>query len=720
MSDLLLEILTEELPPNALESMSKVLTQNVLEILKKNFLTEHSVEARSFATPRRLGFIISGVKKVADEQTEKIRLLPREIGFDNKEVPLPPLEKKLIGLIKKYNGKDLDIDSALYQQYLNNLYFEQLNGKSYIFINFKKQGVKLEQIINNHLASCLKKLPIPKVMKYQKKNKSLGWQDIEFVRPAHSIVLMINNEVIPITVLGISSGNKTIGHRFLCQEKLEIPEATEYEAILEKKGKVIVDFSKRKEKILESINKLATKNNLNLSFDINLLNEITALCEWPRSLLCSFDDYFLNIPWECLTLTMKKNQKYIPLTGDDKKLTNKFIVITNNDPKNPKNIIDGNERVLRARLNDALFFYQKDLMTPFSKRKVDLERITYHNLLGTVNDRVDRITKLVTQWGHQNKINPDDCLTAANNSKNDLSTLMVNEFPELQGIMGKYYFNAEGCNNEVAQSIEDQYKPRFAGDDLPVGKLGKILSLADKSESIAGLISINQTPTGDKDPFAMRRSALGIISILLSENISLNIDQLISDSTALFCKNEQDRKTTANTMSRFLFDRLFFQLKEKGNKPELIRACKNYSFRDLYNIPKLLSSLEKLLNEPTSMEICAINKRIKNILEKIDVYLLASNNVNESLLEDPSEKNLYKLFINLNLKIKQAVKQKSFSAYFDYCLQYRLPIENFFDKVLVNSEDKKIRQNRITLLNCVYRDMNLVADLSSIASTRND
>ncbi|MAC66836.1 MAG: glycine--tRNA ligase subunit beta [Proteobacteria bacterium] len=417
---------------------------------------------------------------------------------------------------------------------------------------------------------------------------------------------------------------------------------------------------------------------------------------------------------------MKKNQKYIPLTGDDKKLTNKFIVITNNDPKNPKNIIDGNERVLRARLNDALFFYQKDLMTPFSKRKVGLERITYHNLLGTVNDRVDRITKLVTHWGHQNKINPDDCLTAAHNSKNDLSTLMVNEFPELQGIMGKYYFNAEGCNNEVAQSIEDQYKPRFAGDDLPVGKLGKILSLADKSESIAGLISINQTPTGDKDPFAMRRSALGIISILLSENISLNIDQLISESTALFCKNEQDRKNTANTMSRFLFDRLFFQLKEKGNKPELIRACKNYSFRDLYNIPKLLFSLEKLLKEPTSMEICAINKRIKNILEKIDVYLLANNNVNESLLAEPAEKNLYKLFVNLNKKIKQAVKQKSFSAYFDYCLQYRLPIENFFDKVLVNSEDKKIRQNRITLLNCVYRDMNLIADLSSIASTRND
>ncbi|GIR48974.1 MAG: hypothetical protein CM15mP58_10710 [Burkholderiaceae bacterium] len=466
---------------------------------------------------------------------------------------------------------------------------------------------------------------------------------------------------------------------FLEKNEIKIKSALEYESQLFEVGKVIVNFEERREKINQSVINICDQESCKSIIDNNLLDEITALCEWPTALLCHFDnEFFITSPKECLILTMQRHQKYIPLTEEDGSLSNKFIVITNNAPKDTTKIKIGNEKVLRARLNDAHFFFLKDQEKPLIERKHDLSAVMYHNLLGTLSDRTKRIKSLLIDWGKKINLDTSDCITLADLSKNDLVTLMVNEFPELQGTMGKYYCLSEGGKSHIAEAIEDQYKPRYSGDSLPKDRLAKSLALSDKFELIAGLISIDLMPTGDKDPYAMKRSALGILSILMSEKFEITLDYLIESSLSIFISNKAKREVAVKKMQGFISDRIFFFFKEQGYRADCIMACMKFAFVDSYSFPFLLKELEKVAMNIDSKELFLINKRIKNILEKAGISGKNSESIDQNLLVEKAEKDLFLFSSHLYEQIKFQIAHNQFDKYLKSCIDFKKPIEDFF------------------------------------------
>ena len=716
MSNFLIEIFTEELPPTALKNLSISLAELSLNFLGKDKLIGEKPNYKVFATPRRLGFLIRGVSLSAPNRKEKVRLVPKKIGLGKNGEILPPLENKIKSLLINENKKDSYKES----QYLQNIYTEDINGKDFIFIDILRQGITLEESVQKNFPICLKKLPVPKLMKYQKVTDQKIEKDIEFIRPVRGVVSMVDDKLINIEVLGLHSSNSTNGHRFLGKNEIKIKSALEYESQLFELGKVIVNFEKRREKINRSVINICGQENCESIVDDDLLDEITALCEWPTALLCHFDSEFLSLPKECLILTMQRHQKYIPLTEEDGSLSNKFIVITNNAPEDTTKIKIGNERVLRARLSDAHFFFSKDQEKPLIERKHDLSAVTYHNLLGTLSDRTERIKSLLIDWGKKINLDTSDCITLADLSKNDLVTLMVNEFPELQGTMGKYYCLSEGRKSHIAEAIEDQYKPRYSGDSLPKDRLAKSLALADKFELIAGLISIDLMPSGDKDPYAMRRSALGILSILMSEKLEITLSYLIESSLRIFISNSTKRKVAVKKMQGFISDRIFFFFKEQGFRVDCIMACIKFAFVDSYNFPFLLKELEKVAMNIDSKELFLINKRIKNILEKAGVSGNNSESIDQSLLVEKAEKDLFLFSNQLYEQIKFQIAHNQFDKYLKSCLEFKKPIENFFENVLVNVDETNLRNNRIFLLSYIHSTMNQLVDLSLVSKGHNE
>ena len=718
-NSILLEILTEELPPKALRDISTSLLNLSLSFLQKDELFFDKPSFKIFATPRRIGFLIRNVSTMAPDKEEKIRLVPKQIGLDNKGRMLPPLENKLRGLLQN-NFKIVPLKPDYLETLLKDIYSEELNGKEFLFIDVSNKGISIEESVKKNLASCLKKLPIPKLMKYQKLNPQRIIQDVEFIRPVRGITLMINDKLLDIEIFGVKSSRITSGHRFLGSKAVEIRSALEYESQLFETGKVIAEFEKRRIKVNESIDQICKQENCKAIIDDHLLDEITALCEWPKALLCEFDKEFLSLPDECLILTMQRHQKYIPLAEDDKSLSNKFIVIANNTPEDVTRIKNGNEKVLRARLKDAHFFFQKDKKKYLIERNHDLASVTYHSLLGMLSDRVERIKSLLLDWSTKINLNKSDCITLADVSKNDLVTLMVNEFPELQGTMGKYYYLSEGGKLHIAEAIEDQYKPRYSGDNLPTSKLGKSLALADKFETIAGLISINLLPSGDKDPYAMRRSALGIINILMSERFNTNLSYLIESSLSIFISDREKKEDAIKKMSRFISDRIFFLFKDKGNRPDCIMACMKFCYVDIYHFPHLLKELEKVAIDDDSRDLFLINKRIKNILEKAGVNEEGFDAIDQNLLIDQAEKDLFLISNNLRDQISDQISHNKFDKYLQSCEEFKKPIEIFFENIMVNVDEKAIKNNRIFLLSHVYTIMNQLIDLSLVSKGRNE
>ncbi len=716
MSNFLIEIFTEELPPTALKKLSTSLAELSLNFLSKDKLIGEEFNYKVFATPRRLGFLIQGVSLSAPNRKEKVRLVPKDIGLGKKGEILAPLENKIKSLLVNENRKGSFNES----QYLQEIYTEDINGKCFIFIDILKEGVTLEESVQKHFPSCLKKLPIPKLMKYQKVIGQEIKEDIEFIRPVRGVVSMIDDKIINIQVLGLQSSNLTNGHRFLGKEGIKIKSATEYESQLLELGKVIVDFEERREKINRSVINICNQENCKPIIDDNLRDEITALCEWPTALLCHFDSEFLSLPKECLILTMQRHQKYIPLTEEDGTLSNKFIVITNNEPKDTTKIKMGNEKVLRARLNDAHFFFLKDQEKPLIERKHDLSAVMYHNLLGTLSDRTKRIKSLLIDWGKKIDLDTSDCVTLADLSKNDLVTLMVNEFPELQGTMGKYYCLSDGGKSHIAEAIEDQYKPRYSGDSLPKDRLAKSLALADKFELIAGLTSIDVVPSGDKDPYAMRRGTLGILSILMSEQFEITLDYLIESSLSIFVSNKEKREVAIKKMQGFISDRIFFFFKEKGYRPDCIMACMKFAFVDSYSFPFLLKELEKVAMNIDSKELFLMNKRIKKILEKAGISRKKFESIDQNLLVEKAEKDLFFFASQLYEQIKFQITHKQFDKYLKSCIEFKEPIEVFFENVLVNVDEIDLRNNRVFLLSYVHSIMNQVVDLSLVSKGRNE
>ena len=716
MSNFLIEIFTEELPPTALKKLSTSLTELSLNFLTADKLIEENPVYKVFATPKRLGFLIHGVSLSAPNRKEKVRLVPKEIGLGKKGEILPPLENKIRSLLKNENKKSSDRES----QYFKDIYTEDINGKDFIFIDVLREGITLEESVQKNFPSCLKKLPVPKLMKYQKVIDQKVAEDVEFIRPVRSVVSMVDDKLINLKVLGLHSSNSTNGHRVLGKNEIKIKSALEYESQLFELGKVIVNFKERRERINQSVIDICDQERCKSIIDDNLLDEITGLCEWPTALLCQFDNEFLSLPKECLILTMQRHQKYIPLAKEDGSLSNKFIVIINNAPDDTTKIKTGNEKVLRARLNDAHFFFLKDQEKPLIERKHDLSAVMYHNLLGTLNDRTERIKSLLIDWGKKINLNTSDCITLADLSKNDLVTLMVNEFPELQGTMGKYYCLSEGIESHIAEAIGDQYKPRYSGDSLPKNRLAKSLALADKFELIAGLISIDLMPTGDKDPYAMRRSTLGILSILMSEKLEITLDYLIESSLRIFISNSTEREGAIKKMQRFISDRMFFFFKEQGFRADCIMACMKFAFEDSYNFPFLLKELEKVAIKRDSKELFLINKRIKNILEKAGISGKDPKSIDQNLLIEKAEKDLFLFSNQLYEQIKFQITRNQFDKYLKSCIDFKKPIEDFFEHVLVNVDETDIKNNRIFLLSYIHSIMNQLVDLSLVSTGHNE
>jgi glycyl-tRNA synthetase beta chain len=559
----------------------------------------------------------------------------------------------------------------------------------------------------------LAKLPIPKVMTYQLAD---GWSDVKFVRPAHSLLALHGSTVVPIEVLGLKAGNTTHGHRFeAALDPVRIEHADTYAAALEKDGSVIASFEARRAEIVRQLAAAAAKvgGGATVIQDEALLDEVTALVERPNVLVCRFEKEFLEVPQECLILTMKANQKYFPLLDAKGKLTNQFLVVSNIRPQDASQVIGGNERVVRPRLADAKFFFDQDRKKTLESRVPALGKVVYHNKLGTQGDRMERVRAIAKVIGAQLG---SDALAAhadraATLAKADLLTDMVGEFPELQGIMGRYYALNDGLGGEIADAIEDHYKPRFAGDELPRNPVGLVVALADKLETLAGLFAIGQLPTGDKDPFALRRHALGVVRMLMEKDLPLQLGALVTEVLGLF---PQAGAATAEQLTDFIYERLAGLLREQSYSAQEIDAVLALRPQRLGDVAKRLAAVRAFAALPEAPALAAANKRIGNILKKADGAV--DPHVSEVLLKEPAEKALYVTTSELAPRAAAQFEAGDYTGSLQTLAALRAPVDAFFDGVMVNAQEADLRLNRLGLLAKLHQAMNRVADLSRLAA----
>ena len=697
LDNLLIELLTEELPPKSQKQLGITFAKNVKEFLVKHHLTNEASEDSIFSTPRRIGIYLKDVKDEAANQNTSIKLMPSSIGFDVSGKPTEALLKKLHGI-------------GLDEKAVNLIAKKNENNSEILYINKDVEGAKLKDIIAECISSSLARLPIKKMMSYQ---LSDGWTTVNFVRPAHGLIILHGANIIKTNVLGIESSRSTLGHRFESKKEIiEIQHADKYKEQMKMEGNVIVSFEERKTLIKNGLHNRAAdlSNQLTPINDEDLLEEVTALVEYPNVLVGEFESKFLEVPQECLILTMKANQKYFPLVDKNNKLANQFLIVSNISPKNTSLIIQGNEKVIRPRLSDAEFFYTQDKKKPLKDYFSQLQYIVYHNKLGTQSERSERvktIASLIVKNLNQSKL-LDAVLLASDLSKADLSTNMVGEFPELQGIMGRYYALNEKISEEVAFAIEDHYKPRFSGDTLPRNSVGDIVAIADKIETLIGLFSIGEKPTGDKDPFALRRQVIGIIRILTEKNISLNLNTTISDSI------KTTKLAESKDLNSFIYDRISNFFKDQGYAALDIDAVLAIDSGLISEIPKRLNAIKEFSQLPESKDLASANKRVGNILKKADFK--SALKIDPALLKDIAEVNLYKTLDLVDAEARKEYLANNYSSSLKLLCKLKNPIDQFFNDVMVNVEDESLKMNRLALLEKLYSAMNLVADLSKLSS----
>lgn len=695
--NLLVELFVEELPPKALKKLGESFSSVLAESLKASGLVAEGSVVTSFASPRRLAAHITQVsEKAADKQVAQ-KLMPATVGLDASGHATPALVKKLQAL-----GENESAVAKLRKEH---------DGKADIlFLDATQAGATLQEGLQKALDETLAKLPIPKVMTYQIND---GWESVHFVRPAHGLVALHGDTVVPISTLGLTAGNTTQGHRFEAKNPVvTLTSADTYAQQLADEGAVIASFDARRAEIAQQLQAAADKQGLKPIEDDALLDEVTALVERPNVLLGQFEEAFLAVPQECLILTMKANQKYFPLLDANGKLTNKFLIVSNINPADPSKVIGGNERVVRPRLADAKFFFDQDRKKTLESRLAGLARVVYHNKLGSQGERNERVVAIATAIAQH--IGGDGFVAkvaqAARLSKADLLTDMVGEFPELQGIMGRYYAQHEGLADDVAYAIEDHYRPRFAGDELPRSQVGVVVALADKLETLVGLFSIGEKPTGDKDPFALRRQALGILRMLMETDLPLAFDQLIAQTLSVFHGDAE----VAEAIQAFCFDRLAVNLRDQGATAQEVDAVLSLSPNQLAEVPRRLSAVQAFANLTEAPALAAANKRVSNILKKVEGDVKAE--VNDSLLQEAAEKALYQALADTKPKADQLFEAGDYTASLQALAVLKAPVDTFFDEVMVNAEDPALKANRLGLLATLHQAMNRVADLSKLAS----
>jgi glycyl-tRNA synthetase beta chain len=690
---LLLELFTEELPPKALKQLGLAFSSAICEQLGKQFLLGTGNQVTAFASPRRLAVHLTDVLNTSPDLPTEIKLLPVSIGLDVNGQATAPLQKKM---------------SALG---LSDIKPEQLSrvsdGKQeQLVYRFTAPGKSLAQGLQSALTMALEKLPIPKLMSYQIAND----ETVHFVRPAHSLIALHGSAVVDVSVLGLSSGRLTHGHRFLGEQNISIDHADHYEEMLIEKGKVMPSFSARRSLIEQQLN--ACANGDQVVAPDALLDEVTALVEWPAVYAAGFEEAFLEVPQECLILTMQANQKYFALTDSNGRMKNRFLLVSNIETDQPHTITSGNERVLRARLSDARFFFQQDRKRPLATRIEQLGNVVYHNQLGSQADRVARLVKLAETIAPTLNLDPVQAGRAALLVKADLVTDMVGEFPELQGIMGMYYARHDGEAGDIAQAIEDHYHPRFAGDSLPSTGLGLAVALSDKLETLVGIYSIGLVPTGDRDPFALRRHALGLIRMLIEKDIALDVRHLIATSRGLFSAFG-NVKDSDEALHGFILERLRGYLRDRDYSSAEIEAVLFNQPSQFHRLIKKLDAVRVFNSLPEASALASANKRINNILKKSDK---AQRQLDDALLVEPAEKALADKLNAIAPQATAAFNKDEYANSLKILAQIKPEVDAFFNEVMVMAEDLAVRNNRLALLERLYGQMNQIADLSQLAT----
>ena len=706
-NSLLVELFVEELPPKVLKKLGDAFAGVLRDQLVAQGLAEAGSVLIAYASPRRLAAHLTHVAERAADKAVSQKLMPVAVGLDASGQPTPALLKRLGAL-----GADASAVPGLKRA---------MDGKAEaLFYESTAKGATLAEGLQKALAEAIAKLPIPKVMSYQLESgcELPGWSSVSFVRPAHGLVALHGDAVVPIEALGLKAGRETRGHRFeAAVDPVVLRDANSYALQLQDDGAVIASFEARRAEIARQLAAAAVKvggGSVPIHDDA-LLDEVTALVERPNVLVCSFEPEFLEVPQECLILTMKANQKYFPLLDAQARLTNKFLVVSNISPDDASAVVEGNERVVRPRLADAKFFFDQDRKKSLASRVESLGKVVYHNKLGTQGERVQRVMHIAR--GIAEKLGDAkvaaQATQAAQLAKADLVTDMVGEFPELQGTMGRYYALHDRLDAAVADAIEDHYKPRFAGDELPRNNVGLVVALADKLETLVGMFGIGNLPTGDRDPFALRRHALGVIRMLIEKDLALGLDALLQDAAAQFKDIAGFDSSKATVELRdFILDRLAGSLREQGASAQEVDAVLAPLPQRLGEVPKLLAAVRAFAALPAAAALAAANKRIGNILKKAPE---ADAHVSELLLQEPAEKALHAAMAEVVPAANAQFEAGDYTGSLQTLAALREPVDAFFDGVMVNAEQADLRLNRLGLLMSLHTAMNRVAQLERLA-----
>jgi glycyl-tRNA synthetase beta chain len=702
-ANLLVELFVEELPPKALKKLGEAFAAALAESLVAQGLVESGAAVTNFASPRRLGAHVAGVRARAADKPVSTKLMPVAVGLDADGQPTPALLKRLAAL-----GADGAAVASLRR--------EGEGKHEALFHDSVAPGVALADGLQKALEAAMAKLPIPKVMTYQLAD---GWSTVDFVRPVHGLVALHGADVVPVSVLGLAAGRETQGHRFEAAcDPVSIKDADTYEGQMEAEGAVIARFERRRAVIEGQLMDAALRvgGGAQPVRDDALLDEVTALVERPNVLLGEFEAAFLEVPQECLILTMKANQKYFPLLDAAGKLSNKFLIVSNISPADPSAVVGGNERVVRPRLADAKFFFDQDRRKSLDSRVLGLAKVVYHNRLGTQGERVTRVQAIARAIGE--RIGGEALALTADQAallaKADLLTDMVGEFPELQGIMGRYYAQHDGLPDDIAFAIEDHYKPRFAGDELPRSDVGICVALADKLETLAGLFGIGEKPTGDKDPFALRRHALGVIR-MLTEKPALQaqrLDDLLAVALTAFPAGLLG--DVHADIAHFVYERASGVQREQGFSANEVDAVLSLRPPVLADIPRRLDAVRAFAALPEAESLAAANKRVGNILKKAAGEVGAA--ADPARCVEDAEKALVAALGEIAPRADAAYAAGDYTASLRALAALKAPVDAFFDHVMVNADDPALRANRLALLGQLHRTMNRVADLARLAA----
>ena len=712
LSPLLVELFTEELPPKALQKLGQAFADNLAKALDKQHLLGNANDVRCYATPRRLAAYLSQVKDVAEDQPFSEKLMPVKIGLTESGEATAALQKKLAAKnLAHLQPADLARES---------------DGKQdYLVAHGTAAGARLDQVLQAALEAAIADLPIPKVMRYQLAD---GETSVKFVRPVHGLLVLHGSQVLPVAILGMQAGNRTHGHRFMGQREISLPHADAYADALAEQGKVIASFDARRDMIRKQLDLAAAGHHASLgekSEVLPLLDEVTALVEYPKVYVGQFDKKFLDVPQECLILTMRLNQKYFPLfdaaTG---KLTHQFLIVSNMDIADPHNIIEGNQRVVRPRLADAEFFFETDRKSPLASRVEQLSTIVYHNKLGSQHERIERLRKIS---GHLAQILGADVSQADRSAllaKADLTSNMVGEFPELQGIMGAYYAQADGEPAPVVKALETQYRTRF---DLPVTEdtlIAAIFFIADRIETLVGIWGIGLQPSGERDPFGLRRAALGIISAIeqleASGNLGnrqaasdtgkvLDLAEVLRFAASTFPAGALHANTAAEVMA-YVYERYRNQL--SGDYARSVVDAVIAVQPPIQEVSARIRAVTAFAAMPEAESLAAANKRIGNLLKKTEGRLPA---IDASRFSEAAEKALYDALSAIAQPARQAAATGHFEQSLKAVAQTRPAVDDFFTHVMVMADDADVRNNRLALLSELHATMNLVADISRLA-----